>query len=111
MGEECPELPNEKKAFFFFPPPQHNGIHFSSVACETTQVQLRIKLNSFMLCVVMKGCFKGKLHSAMFGNNIVNIVLGSVGWKNLRIGFDLMKGHVRIYPKEMVHSKVSQCFP
>lgn len=46
----------------------------------------------------------------MFGNNIVNIALGSVGWKNLRIGFDLMEGHVCIYSKEMVHSKVSQYF-
>ena len=64
-----------------------------------------------MLWVVMKGHFKGKLHSAVFGNNIVNVVLGSVGWKNLRIGFDLMKGHVCIYPKETAHSKVPQNFP
>ena len=64
-----------------------------------------------MLWVVMKGHFKRKLHSAMFGNNIVNIVLGSVGWINLIVGFDLMKGHFCIYPKEMVHSKVSQYFP
>lgn len=44
-----------------------------------------------MLCVVLKGTLKGrKLHSVMFRNSIVNIVLGSVRLKNLRIEFDFM---------------------
>lgn len=34
-----------------------------------------------MLRVVTKGDFKGKLHSTVFRNNIVNIVLGSGGLK------------------------------
>lgn len=85
------------------PHPQHNAIHFSSVACETIQAKLKIKQNSLMLWIVTKGHFKGKLHPAMFRNNIVTIVLGSVGLKNLRIGFDLMMDmYVFIQKKSLI---------